>query len=173
MISRGAGRILITASVASTMPGPFYATYAASKSFVLSFAEAVRHEVKDSGVTITALMPGPTDPNFFDRADMLDTPANEGKKDDPAVVAADGFAALLAGKDHVVAGSLKNKVQVAATGVLPDTAKAALHAKLTEPVSDVEQPQPTDETATRETIRQLDDDLAERLDVEPTGDVKG
>jgi short-subunit dehydrogenase len=154
------------------MPGPFYATYAASKSFVLSFAEALRYEVKDSGVTITALMPGPTDTNFFDRADMLDTAANEGKKDDPAAVAADGFEALMAGKDHIVAGSLKNKVQVAATAVLPDTAKAALHAKLTEP-GDHPRADPPDEAATRESIQQLDDDLAERLDVEPTGDVKG
>jgi short-subunit dehydrogenase len=133
MVSRGAGRLLITASVASTMPGPYYATYAASKSFVLSFAEALRYEVKDNGVTVTALMPGPTDTNFFARAGMLDTPANEGKKDDPAEVAADGFAALMAGKDHVVAGSVKNKLQVAGTTVLPDTAKAAIHAKLTAP----------------------------------------
>jgi uncharacterized protein len=133
MLSRGAGRLLITASVAGTMPGPFYATYAASKSFVLSFAEALRYEVKDSGVTVTALMPGPTDTNFFARADMLNTAANEGKKDDPAEVAADGFAALMAGKDHVVAGSVKNKVQVVGSSVLPDTAKAAIHAKLTEP----------------------------------------
>lgn len=133
MVARGAGRLLFTASVASTMPGPFYATYAASKSFVLSFAEALRHEVKGSGVTITALMPGPTDTNFFDRADMDGTPAGKGKKDDPAEVAADGFEALMAGKDHVVAGSVKNKVQVAATSMLPDTAKAAIHAKLTEP----------------------------------------
>jgi short-subunit dehydrogenase len=133
MLSRGGGRVLITASVAGTMPGPFYATYAASKSFVLSFAEALRYELKESGVTVTALMPGPTDTNFFARADMLDTAAGEGKKDDPARVAADGFTALMAGKDHVVAGSVKNKVQVIGAGVLPDTAKAAVHAKLTEP----------------------------------------
>ena len=133
MVVRGAGRLLFTASVASTMPGPFYATYAASKSFVLSFAEALRYEVKDSGVTVTALMPGPTDTDFFDRADMQDTPAGKGKKDDPGKVAADGFEALLAGRDHVVAGSMKNKVQVAGTSILPDTAKAAIHAKLTEP----------------------------------------
>ena len=113
--------------------GPFYATYAASKAFVLSFAEALRYEMKDSGVTVTALMPGPTDTNFFDRADMDDTPAGQGSKDDPAKVAAGGFEALMAGKDHIVAGSLKNEVQVLGTSVLPDTAKAAIHAKLTEP----------------------------------------
>lgn len=133
MVQRGQGRLLFTSSVASTMPGPYYATYAASKSLVQSFTEAIRHELKDSGVTITALLPGPTDTNFFARADMENTPAGEGKKDDPAEVAADGFEALMAGKDHVVAESLKNKVQVAGSGLLPDTAKAAIHAKLTEP----------------------------------------
>ena len=133
MVQRGEGRLLFTSSVASTMPGPFYATYAASKSFLQSFAEAVRYEIKDSGVTVTALMPGPTDTNFFERADMVKTAAGQGKKDDPAEVAADGFRALMAGKDHVVAGSMKNKVQVAGTAVLPDSAKAAMHARLTEP----------------------------------------
>ena len=133
MVARGQGRVLFTASVASTMPGPFYATYAASKAFVLSFAEALRYELKDSGVTVTALMPGPTDTEFFDRADMHDTPAGQGSKDDPAEVAADGFRALMAGKDHVVAGSVKNKAQVVGGSVLPDTAKAAIHAKLTAP----------------------------------------
>jgi len=133
MVRRGQGRLLFTSSVAGTMPGPFYATYAASKSFVQSFAEAVRYEVKDSGVTVTALLPGPTDTNFFNRAGMENTPAGKGKKDDPAQVAADGFAALMAGKDHVIAGSVKNKVQVAGAAVLPDTAKAAIHGKLTKP----------------------------------------
>jgi short-subunit dehydrogenase len=135
MVARGEGRMLITASVASTMPGPYYATYAASKAFVLSFAEAIRHELRDSGVTITALMPGPTDTSFFDRADMESTRAGQGSKDVPAEVAADGFAALMAGKDHVVAGAFKNKAQVTATGVLPESAKAKIHATLTQPQS--------------------------------------
>jgi short-subunit dehydrogenase len=134
MVSRGTGRILFTASVAGTQPGPFYATYAASKAFVLSFAEALRYEVKDSGVTVTALMPGPTDTEFFDRADMHDTPVDSMKKDDPAEVARDGFEALMAGKDHVVAGSFKNRLQAGAKG-LPEPAKAAMHAKMTEPES--------------------------------------
>jgi len=133
MVTAGSGRVLFTASTASTMPGPFYATYAASKAFVLSFAEALRYELKDTGVTVTALMPGPTDTEFFERADMTDTPVGRGAKDDPADVAADAFKALMAGKDHVVAGSVKNKVQVTAAGVLPDTAKAKMHAALTNP----------------------------------------
>ena len=108
MLARGAGRLLFTASVAATMPGPYYATYAASKAFVQSFAEAIRYEVKDSGVTVTALMPGPTDTAFFAHAGMAETRVGEGNKDDPAEVARDGFEALMAGKDHVVAGSVKN-----------------------------------------------------------------
>jgi uncharacterized protein len=133
MLARGSGRLLFTASIAATMPGPYYATYAASKSFVLSFAEALRHELSDTGVTVTALLPGPTDTDFFERADMQDTPVGEGPKDDPAEVAADAFQALMDGKDSVVAGSLKNKAQVLAGTVLPQTAKAAVHAKQTKP----------------------------------------
>jgi uncharacterized protein len=133
MVERGAGRILFTASVAAKMPGPYYATYAASKAFVLSFAEALRYEVMGGGVTITALLPGPTDTEFFDRAGMDDTPVAEAKKDDPAEVAADGFQALMAGNDSVVAGSVKNKAQVAGGRLLSETAKAGVHARMTEP----------------------------------------
>ena len=111
MVSRGEGKVLVTASIAGIMPGPWYATYAASKSFILSWAEAVRHELRDTGVTVTALMPGPTDTNFFDRAGMADTGAADMKKDQPEDVARDGIDALLAGKDHVVAHSWRNKVQ--------------------------------------------------------------
>ncbi len=133
MVAKGAGRVLFTASVASTQPGPYYATYAASKAFVLSFAEALRHETKDSGVTVTALMPGLTDTNFFDRADMKDTAAGQGPKSDAAKVAEQGFKALMDGKDHVVAGPAVNKLLTAAASVLPDKVNAALHAKLTAP----------------------------------------
>jgi short-subunit dehydrogenase len=133
MVQRGSGRMLFTSSIAAKMPGPYYATYAASKAFVLSFAEALRHEVADSGVTITALMPGPTDTEFFERAGMQDTPVDHGSKDDPAEVAAAGFRALMAGKDSVVAGSAKNKAQAAASRLMPEPAKAAVHAKMTKP----------------------------------------
>ncbi|WP_433221758.1 SDR family NAD(P)-dependent oxidoreductase [Dactylosporangium sp. CS-047395] len=135
MVARGAGRVLFTSSIASTMPGSFQAVYNASKSFVQSFAEAVRNELKDTGVTITALMPGPTDTNFFDRADMGDTKVGAGAKDDPARVAEQGFEALMRGDDHVVAGSFTNKVQAVAAKVLPDTAKAAMHRRMAEPGS--------------------------------------
>lgn len=135
MVASGRGRVLVTASVASTMPGPYYATYAASKAFVLSFAEAVRHELLDTGVTVTALMPGPTDTDFFSRADMEDTKAATSDKDDPADVAREGFEGMLAGTEHVVAGSLSNKLQVFGQRLMPERVQAALHAKFVEPGS--------------------------------------
>jgi short-subunit dehydrogenase len=133
LVAAGKGQMLFTASVAATMPGPYYATYAASKAFVMSFAEAIRYELKDSGVTVTALLPGPTDTHFFERAGMQGTAVDTGSKDDPADVARDGFDALMAGKDHVVAGSPKNKAQTAAAHLMPEKLKAATHAKLTKP----------------------------------------
>jgi short-subunit dehydrogenase len=135
MVSRGSGRVLFTSSIASTMPGSYQAVYNASKAFVQSFSEAIRNELKDTGVTVTALMPGPTDTNFFERADMLDTKFGAGSKDDPAKVAEQGIKALLAGDDHVVAGSFKNKVQAVAGKLIPDTAKAETHRKMAEPGS--------------------------------------
>src|SRR5437764_3838009 len=135
MVKRGAGRILITSSIAATMPGPYELVYAASKAFDLSFAEGLRYELKDTGVTVTALMPGPTDTDFFERADMTDTKVGQGKKDDPAEVAKDGYEALMAGKDKVIAGSAKNKMQAASARVMPDPAKAAMHGKMSEPGS--------------------------------------
>lgn len=135
MVERGSGRILFTSSIAAIMPGPYEAVYAASKAFVHSFSEGLRNELKDTGVTVTALMPGPTDTNFFHRAGMDDTNVGASKKDDPAVVAKQGFEALMAGKDDVIAGSLKTKLQGAVSRVLPDTVNAELHRKLSEPGS--------------------------------------
>lgn len=133
MVRRGRGRVLFTSSIAATMPGPFYATYAASKAFVLSFAEALRHELKDTGVTVTALMPGPADTEFFERGGLQDTPVGSMKKDDPAEVARDGYEAMMAGKDHVVAGSLKNKLQAAGAKMMSERQQAAVHAQQTRP----------------------------------------
>jgi short-subunit dehydrogenase len=133
MVQRGQGRVLFTSSIASTMPGTFNAVYNASKAFVQSFAHAIRAELKESGVTITALMPGATETNFFRRADMEDTKIGQSEKDDPADVAKTGFEALMAGEDHVVAGSIKNKVQATMAHVLPDTVTAEMHRKQAEP----------------------------------------
>jgi uncharacterized protein len=135
MVGRGQGRLLFTSSIASTMPGPFQAVYNASKSFVQSFALALRNELKDSGVTVTSLMPGPTDTEFFERADMLDTAVGSGDKDDPAEVARDGFEAMMEGKERVVSASLSTKLQGRGSRVLPDSAKAAMHRKMAEPGS--------------------------------------
>jgi uncharacterized protein len=135
MVARGEGRILFTSSIAAVMPGPFEAVYAASKAFLLSFSEAIRNELKDTGVTVTALMPGPTETNFFHRAGMDDTRVGAEKKDSAELVARQGFAALMAGTDKVVAGSVKNKAMVAAASVLPQTTTAQLHRGLSEPGS--------------------------------------
>lgn len=135
MVARDQGRVLVTSSIASTMPGSFQAVYNASKSFLQSFTEALQNELKDTGVTLTALMPGPTDTNFFHRAEMDDTAIGAGPKDHPAQVAQQGFDALMAGRDKVVAGSLKTKVQGAASAVIPDRLKAELHRTMAEPGS--------------------------------------
>ncbi len=134
MAERGEGRILFTSSIASTMPGSFQSVYNASKSFVQSFALALRDELKDTGVTVTALMPGPTDTEFFERADMLDTKVGASDaKDDPADVAAQGFEALMDGDERVVAGSLSTKLQGKGSRFMPDRAKAAMHRRMAEP----------------------------------------
>ncbi len=135
MVSRGAGRILFTSSIAAELPAPFLAVYGASKSFVQSFSEALRNELSDTGVTVTALQPGPTDTNFFERAGMQDTKVAVDEKDDPAEVARQGFEAMMAGKDHVVAGSFTNKVQSVMAHVLPEPMKAQQHRKQAEPGS--------------------------------------
>ncbi len=135
MVARGEGRMLFTSSIASTMPGSFQAVYNASKSFVQSFALALRDELKDTGVTVTSLMPGPTDTEFFARAHMLDTKVGAGDKDDPADVARDGFQALMAGKERVVSHSATTKAQGRFSRVLPDRVKAAMHRRMAAPGS--------------------------------------
>jgi uncharacterized protein len=135
MVARGSGRMLFTSSIASTQPGPYEAVYAASKSFVESFSEALRVEVADSGVTVTALLPGPTDTPFFDKAELNDTKLGQSSKDDPAQVAKQGFEALMSGDGKVFAGGLKSKAMGRSGAVLPDSVKAKAHAMLSEPGS--------------------------------------
>jgi uncharacterized protein len=133
MVARHQGRILFTSSIVSQMPGPFQAVYAASKSFVHSFSQALRNELKDSGVTVTALMPGATDTNFFDRAGLEDANVNKAPKDDPAEVARMGFEALMDGKDSILAESLLTKVAGTVSKILPDPLKAELHRQISKP----------------------------------------
>ena len=122
MAKRGEGKILNLGSVAGKLPGPWQAVYHATKAFVLSFTTAVREEMKDSGVTFTALMPGATDTDFFNKAGMQDSKVVQDKDalSDPADVAKDGYNALMAGEDRVISG-FKNKVQVNAANLMPDS----------------------------------------------------
>jgi short-subunit dehydrogenase len=137
MVERGQGRVLFTSSIASTMPGAYHAVYNASKSFVQSFAEALRVELEDTGVTVTSLMPGPTDTEFFERGNLEGTRMAEydSIKDDAAKVAKQGFEGLMAGKQQVVAGSLMNKLQARAGRFVPDAVKARAHQVLAKPGS--------------------------------------
>ena len=133
MRERGRGRILITGSIAGLMPGAFQAVYNGSKAFLDSFSQAIRNELKDTGVTVTCLMPGPTDTDFFERAGMMDTKVGQSeKKEDPAKTAKTGFDALMKGEGDVVSG-MKNKLQAAMAAVIPDSVLAEQHRKMAEP----------------------------------------
>lgn len=135
MRSRNEGKILITGSIAGTMAGAYQAVYNGSKAFIDSFSFALRNELKDTNVTVTCLMPGETETEFFERADMLDTKIGQSEKDDPADVARTGYDALMKGEGSVVHG-MKNKAQVAMGKLMPDTAKAEMHRKMAEPGAD-------------------------------------
>ncbi|MDB5682715.1 MAG: SDR-family protein [Sphingomonas bacterium] len=137
MKAQGDGRILTTGSIAGFMPGTYQAVYNGTKAYVDSFTEALRAELKDSGVTVTCLMPGPTETEFFERADMLDTKVGTQDKDDPRKVAETGWKALMNGDGHVVYG-LKNKIQAAVAHVMPAGMVAEQHRKMAEPGSGTE-----------------------------------
>lgn len=132
MRERNQGRVLITGSIAGLMPGTYQAVYNSSKSFIDAFAIALRAELKGSEVTVTLLMPGPTDTEFFARAGMLNTPVGQDEKQPPEEVAKVGFAAMKKGEQHVVAG-LKNKLQAAMAHVTPAAALAEQHRRMAEP----------------------------------------
>lgn len=135
MANRDRGKLLFTSSIVAGMPGPYQPLYNASKSFIQSFAEAIRHELQDTAITVTALMPGPTDTNFFHRAKMEDSLIGKMPKDDPAKVARQGFEALMRGDQKVVASSLSSKLMGAANSVLPDSVKAAANKVISRPLS--------------------------------------
>jgi short-subunit dehydrogenase len=135
MRALSAGRILITGSIAGYMPGTFQAVYNGTKAFLDSFSFALGNELKDSGVTVTCLMPGVTDTEFFARADLLDTKVGaQEHKADPAQVARTGFDAMERGDAGIVAG-LSNKLRVALSGIVPDVMLAEQHRKMAEPGS--------------------------------------
>jgi len=134
MRGRGQGRILLTGSIAGFIPGTYQAVYNGTKAFVDSFSMALRAELKESGVTVTCLMPGATETDFFERADMLDTQLGQSKKDDPADVARVGFDAMMRGDGDVVSG-WKNKLQSAIANVTPAGVLAEQHRRMAEPGS--------------------------------------
>lgn len=136
MVARNAGRVLVTGSIAGLIPGSFQAVYNGSKAFVDNFTDALRNEIKESdGVTLTTLMPGPVETEFFHRADLDDTSVGQSdSKSDPADVATDGYEALKAGKASIVSG-WKNKVQAAMANVTPAGVLAEQHRKMAEPGS--------------------------------------
>ncbi|OBH96586.1 SDR family oxidoreductase [Mycobacterium sp. E2733] len=133
MANRDSGKVLFTSSIASQMPGSYQPVYNASKSFVQSFAEALQDELRDTSITVTALMPGPTDTNFFGRAKMVESLMGKGPKDDPAKVARQGFEALMRGDQKIIAGSVLVKAMGAANRVLPDSIKAVGNRVMSRP----------------------------------------
>jgi len=128
MRERGSGRILITGSIAGFMPGTYQAVYNGTKALLDSFAFALRAELKDSGVTVTCLMPGATETDFFERADMLDTKVGTQKKQGADEVARLGFEAMMKGDGDVVTG-WNNKLRAAIAHLMPSGALAELHRK--------------------------------------------
>lgn len=135
MVERNEGKILNLASIASKLPGPRQSVYHATKSFILSFSEALRSELSETNITVTALLPGVTDTDFFRKAEMLDSKAVQDKDAiaDPADVAKDGYDALMAGDDKVISG-FKNKLQVGMSNIMPDSTVANTMKKQQEPV---------------------------------------
>jgi uncharacterized protein len=134
MRRRGEGRILITGSIAGFIPGSFQAVYSATKAFIDSFSLALRNELKDTGITVTCLMPGATETEFFERANMLDTKVGQAKKADAADVAELGFEAMMKGEADIVTG-WKNKMQVAMSRIAPASVMAEQHRKQAQPGS--------------------------------------
>jgi short-subunit dehydrogenase len=140
MLTRNEGKILNLASIVSKAPGPWNSVYHGTKAFVLSFSEAIREELKDTNITVTALLPGITDTDFPNKANMNDSKMVQNKEGmaDAADVAKDGYEALMAGKDKVISG-LKNQLQVQMMNIMPDSAVASMMAKQQEPVKEEQQ----------------------------------
>jgi uncharacterized protein len=134
MVARNDGKVLVTGSIAGYIPGAFQAVYNGTKAFVDSFVAAIQNEIKDAdGVTLTNLMPGPTDTEFFKRGDMMDTDVGtDPKKEDPSLTAKHGWDALMAGDKHVVSG-FKNKVQSVLANITPNEVLAEQHRNMAEP----------------------------------------
>lgn len=130
MLRRGHGRILNTASIAGFEPGPQLAVYHASKAFVLSWSQALAVELEATNVKVTALCPGPTDTDFFPKADLSDTNAfQKANVMSPQQVAEIGYAGMTKAERVVVAGAM-NKAMVASRRLMPKTLQAKKNKKL-------------------------------------------
>jgi short-subunit dehydrogenase len=133
MLVRGEGRILNLSSIAGKVPGPWQSVYHGTKAFVQSFTEAIRSELKGTNIVVTALLPGATDTDFFNKAEMTESKqVKAGNLADPAKVAADGYDALQNNEDKVISG-FKNKVQIAMSNITPDSTVADMMYKQQEP----------------------------------------
>lgn len=131
------GKILNLASTAGKVPGPWHSVYHGTKSFILSWSEAIREELKDTGITVTALLPGPTDTDFFNKAEMNDSKILEDKDSlaSSGEVALDGYNALMNGDDKVISG-LKNKLTVAMSNMSTDSMAAHRMAEMQKPANE-------------------------------------
>lgn len=134
MVARNEGKILQVSSIGGKLPGPWQSVYHATKAFVLSFSESLHAELKDTNVTVTALLPGVTDTDFFNKADMEESKmVQESSMSDPAKVAQDGYDALMSGDNKVISG-LKNKAMVGMNAIMPDSAVASTMYEQAKPV---------------------------------------
>lgn len=135
MVARNNGKILNLASIASKLPGPWQSVYHGTKAFILSFSEAIRAELENTDITVTALMPGVTNTDFFNKAEMQQSKAVQDKEAmaDPVEVAKDGYEALMAGDDKIISG-FKNKMQVGMSNLMPDSAVAGMTKEQQKPV---------------------------------------
>lgn len=133
MVARNEGKVLQIASVLGIYPTPLMAVYAASKAFVLAFTESLINELKDTNVTITALLPGASDTDFFHGAGAEESYTYQKTTlSDPEQVAKDGYDALMKGERKIVFG-FKNKMQASMTNVMPDRALADMMEKQVKP----------------------------------------
>lgn len=136
MRARDSGRILVTGSIVGRMPGPFNLVYNSTKAFIDDFCIGLANELRSTQVVITCLLPGATQTEFFERADMVDTPIGRSPKADPARVASDGYEALLKGKVKEVSGFM-NTLQATFADMLPDEIVAKMHEMLAKPRRDI------------------------------------
>jgi uncharacterized protein len=133
MAARGEGRILQLGSEAGKSPMPLLSVYAATKAFVISFSAAISNELQDSGVTVTVLLPGAADTDFFHKAHAEHTTTYKEKSlQTPEEVAQDGYEALMSGKSRIISGG-KTKQHVYMANLMSDEKNAEMMRNQMEP----------------------------------------